>query len=96
MLDANRISHKGLRRLVASGDASGIQAEWLPRVRKILAALNAATSPQELNWPGSGWHELKGDRRGTYAMTVTRNWRLTFMWDEDGPRAIDLEDYHGR
>jgi proteic killer suppression protein len=32
---------------------------------------------------------------GTCAMTVTRNWRLTFRIDAEGALIdLDLEDYH--
>lgn len=94
-LDAGRIRHKGLRRLVASGDKSGIRQDRLAKVTRILGALGAATSPQELHLPGWHLHELKGDRRGTYSVRVTANQRITFRWDEDEPYEVDLEDYHG-
>jgi plasmid maintenance system killer protein len=31
----------------------------------------------------------------TYSVTVSRNWRVTYRWDDKGPFDIDLEDYHG-
>jgi proteic killer suppression protein len=41
-------------------------------------------------------HELPGDRAGTWAMTVTRNWRMTFRLNaQDALEDMDLEDYHG-
>ena len=57
----------------------------------------SAASLDELSVPPNyGLHELKGDRSGTWAMTVTRNWRLTFKIDETGALVdMDLEDYHG-
>ena len=45
--------------------------------------------------PNFGAHLLSGDRAGTWSLTVTRNWRLTFTVDEQGAIAdLDLEDYH--
>ncbi|MGQ0663715.1 MAG: type II toxin-antitoxin system RelE/ParE family toxin [Pseudomonadota bacterium] len=41
-----------------------------------------------------GFHERKGDRRGTYAMKVTGNWRITFRWQDGAAVLVDLEDYH--
>ena len=41
-----------------------------------------------------GFHPLKGNRAGTYAMTVTANWRLTFKWNGKDVTDIDYEDYH--
>ncbi len=46
--------------------------------------------------PNYGFHALTGDRKGSFAMTVTRNWRLTFTKIDDLTIAdLDLEDYHG-
>lgn len=87
--------HRGLKRLWERGDPSGINPDWLRRVELILDALEAASRPEDLDLPGLRFHALRGDRKGDYAVTVTRNWRITFRWD--GPDAIDveLEDYHG-
>jgi len=95
MLDPGKIINRKLRRLVEHADESGIRPDWLPKTKRILASLNAAISPEELNLPGFGWHRLKGDRAGTYSVLVSRNWRITFKWDHEGPYDIDLEDYHG-
>lgn len=95
MLDTGRIKNKNLKRLVSEDDARGIQESWLPRVKRILAALNVATSPAELDVPGWHWHQLKGNRKGVYSVRVTGNWRITYKWDDDGPFHVDLEDYHG-
>jgi proteic killer suppression protein len=40
--------------------------------------------------------QLKGDRKGTFAVKVTGNWRVTFQWDDDGPLAVDLENCHDK
>ena len=43
-------------------------------------------------------HQLTGDRKGTWSLRVTRNWRLTFRIDRTAGEVLDLdyEDYHGR
>lgn len=95
MLSASGIKHKGLRRLATRGDSSKINSQWLPRVRRVLYALHAIGHPSELDIPGNDFHELKGDRKGTYSVKITGNYRITFRWSDDGPYAVDLEDYHG-
>nr|WP_267288101.1 type II toxin-antitoxin system RelE/ParE family toxin [Neokomagataea tanensis] len=67
------------------------------RLRKMLAFINAAESLDELAVPPNyGLHPLIGDRSGTWAMTVTKNWRLTFRVNEHGSLCeMTLEDYHG-
>ena len=50
------------------------------RIRKMLAFIDAAGSFDELAVPPNyGLHELVGDKTGRWAMTVTKNWRLTFI-----------------
>lgn len=93
MLIARRIKHKGLRLLYAEGDESKINPKWLDKVKRILNALSIAGAPSELSFPGSGYYE---NRKGTYACWVTRNQRVTFEWDSEGPFNVNLEDYHGR
>ncbi|QDC07968.1 hypothetical protein FHY55_01335 [Oceanicola sp. D3] len=95
MLLHSRIRHKGLKRLVAKGDQRGLNSGWVPRIKRILNALDVAVSPMELDMPGWRLHELKGERAGTFSVRVTGNWRVTFRWDDEGPYDVHLEDYHG-
>ena len=80
--------------MVEKGSAKGvIEAE---RVIDMIAFLVSASSLDELSVPPNfGFHPLTGDRKGSYAMTVTKNWRLTFtMVDDATITDLDLEDYH--
>jgi len=88
------IRHKALRKLVETGMTKGIVAA--PRLIDMIAFIDAAGSFDELAVPPNfGFHALTGDRKGTYAMTVTRNWRLTFTQVDDKTIAdLNLEDYH--
>ncbi len=90
------ISHKGLRRFFETGNPKGLVGDT-DRLRKMLAFIDAAASLDELSVPPNyGLHELTGDRKGCWAMTVTRNWRLTFRIDDQGALIdMTLEDYHG-
>ena len=86
--------HKGLEQFFATGMKRGIQAKHEDRLRLILGALNAATSPQDLNLPGLGLHELQGARKGTWAVKVSGNWRVTFAFTGKDAERVDYEDYH--
>lgn len=93
-MEIDAIRHKALRRFVETGNPKGvIQPE---RVRDMLAFIVAAGSFDEPAVPPNfGFHALRGDRAGTYAMTVTRNYRLTFAKVDDLTIGdLDLEDYH--
>ena len=88
------IRHKGLRNYWTTGRAGGVNGEWIRKLRRILAALEAAERPEHMNYPGSYFHPLKGDRAGRYAVRLTGNYRVTFGWAEDGAVDVDIEDYH--
>ena len=86
--------HKGLEHLFTTGNRRGIQAKHADRLRLILGRLNAAAAPRDLNLPGLDLHELKGARRGTWAVSVSGNWRVTFRFAGKDAERVDYEDYH--
>ena len=89
------IAHKGLRRLYEDNSSKGLSADTVDKLRKMLAFLDAMQDPEELRalplWKA---HILTGNRKGTWSLHVTRNWRLTFRIEEDEIIDLDLEDYH--
>jgi proteic killer suppression protein len=89
-----RIRHKGLERFFATGSRAGIRPEHAPRLRLILALLNAARDLRDLSLPGLRLHELRGARKETWSLTVSGNWRVTFSWTPEGVDDVDYEDYH--
>lgn len=74
--------------------ASKIQARHAARLRLILGRLNVATEPRDMNLPGLRLHQLKGDRQGTWAVNVSGNWRVTFVFVDKDVDEVDYEDYH--
>lgn len=48
------------------------------------------------DWPAWRAHMLRGDRKGTWSLTVTGNWRLTFIHlpASNEIAGLQLEDYH--
>ena len=86
--------HKGLERFFATGNKAGIQAKHAERLRLILGRLNAAASARDMALPGLELHELRGDRKGTWAVKVSGNWRLTFSVVGKSMVHVDYEDYH--
>ena len=86
--------HKGLERFFTSGNFKGIPARSADRIERLLDLLDACVTPTDMNLPGFRFHELKGDRKGTYSITVTANYRITFSFKGEDATEIDLEDYH--
>ena len=89
-----KFKHKGLRNLFESGVSSGIQPQHATRLRQILALLETADSIQDMELPGLNLHELKGHRKGTYAIKVSGNWRVTFKIINGDIIVVNYEDYH--
>ncbi|MFN0194597.1 MAG: type II toxin-antitoxin system RelE/ParE family toxin [Aestuariivirga sp.] len=89
------IRHKGLERLIEVNDGRGVRPDLINRVRNILTAMIAAESMAGVHGP-PGWriHQLTGDRAGTWSISVSGNWRVTFELDGGEVSNLDLEDYH--
>ena len=89
------VRHRGLRRFLKDNDDRGIRRDLVDRVRKILAVLIVASDMSAVKGP-PGWriHQLSGDRAGTWSISVSGNWRITFEVEDDKIEHLDLEDYH--
>lgn len=87
-------AHKGLARFFNTGSKSGIQAKHAARLRLILSNLDQAEGPEDMDLPGLALHELKGKRRGIWAVKVSGNWRVTFLFVGSNTETVDYEDYH--
>jgi len=91
------ITHKGLRRLYDEDSTKGIPAAAAGKLRDMLGFLDTIVDAGELrSVPGWKAHQLTGDRKGAWSLSVTRNWRLTFWIDavEKEICDLDFENYH--
>ena len=89
------VTHKGLRHFLEKDDSRGIRPDLVNRVRNILSALISAPDMDGVQGP-PGWriHQLTGDRAGTWSISASGNWRITFELEGDALTNLDLEDYH--
>jgi proteic killer suppression protein len=91
------IAHKGLKKLFIQGDTKGVPPQAVKKLTNILGFLQDMQTLDELEaLPMWKAHQMKGDRKGTWSLSVTRNWRLTFRYDPEKNEIYDLdfEDYH--
>jgi toxin HigB-1 len=86
---------KSLKRFWQKNDAAGIRPDWVNRVRLVLSLLDKAARPEDANVPGLNFHALTGGQTGRFSLLVSRNWRITFAWQDIDAIDVDLEDYHG-
>jgi proteic killer suppression protein len=89
------VRHRGLRRFIEDDDRRGIPANLVSRIRNIVAVLIAAQGMEGVSGP-PGWriHQLTGDRAGTWSISASGNWRITFDLEQGEINNLDLEDYH--
>ena len=89
------IKHRGVRRFLENDDPRELRPDLVNRARNILTALVAAADMHGVQGP-PGWriHRLSGDREGTWSVSVSGNWRITFDLEGGDITNLDLEDYH--
>jgi len=92
-----KFRHKGLKRFFADprySDKRGINPNTEPRLIVILDALDVIERADEMDISGLYFHKLKGERKGTYCVRVTGNWRITWKMEGKDVTYLNLEDYH--
>lgn len=83
-----------LKRFWERNDISRLPADRVARITMLLDRLDASATPDDMNLPGFGFHQLRGRNSGRYAVSVSANWRITFGWKGEDAIEIDFEDYH--
>ena len=85
--------HQGLQKFYETGIASGINSGHQKKIRMRLVALDTATCIEEMDLPGFRLHHLKGRKPKTWAIDVSKNWRISFHFKDGVAYIINYEDY---
>ena len=73
----------------------GFPADLVKRTRAMLTAMDAATVLEDLRFPpGNHLEELKGGRSGQHSVHINKQWRICFVWTDQGPCDVEIVDYH--
>ncbi len=88
------IRHCGLKRLYEHGDRSRLKSDSINRIEDILARLDVALAPYDLDLPGYALHMLKGDLKGFWSVRVSGNWRIIFRFQDGDVYDVNFVDYH--
>ena len=88
------IRHRGLKRLYEHVDPSKVRADQVKRISDVLAHLDGAARPSDLDLPGYRLHPLKGNFKGFWSVTISGNWRIVFRFEDGDAFDVDLVDYH--
>ena len=92
-----RPKHRGVRRWIEHGDASGLPARNVDKIGNMLSFLQDMGDVDELRGlPHWKPHRLKGNREEVWSLSVTGNYRITFRINREKGEILDLdlEDYH--
>ena len=86
--------HKGLEKLYRDGTKKGVQADHVPKLLRVLSALDVAQGPDDLAIPSLRTHRRESDVAGHYSIWVNGNWRITFPLIESDVDPVDHQDCH--
>ena len=86
--------NKALADLFNTGKTGKIDAKMHKRILARLDALDAATSPAQMNIPGFNFHSLNGFNPTRYTVHVNGPWCVTFEFDGADATNVDFEQYH--
>ena len=67
---------------------AGVAARKLDMLNRV-ATLTELTKP-----PGNRLERLQGNRSGEHSIRINDQWRVSFVWTDDGPEQVKIEDYH--
>jgi proteic killer suppression protein len=89
------ITHKGLRLLWEKDDPSKLPSAHVEKIRRVLTALDAAKTVDVFRAiPGYRLHQLTGDLKGFYSITITGNYRVVFRFEDENAHLVNYLDYH--
>ncbi len=73
----------------------GFPTDLVKRTRAMLSAMDAAAALEDLRFPpGNHLEELKGSRAGQHSIRINDQWRICFVWTEQGPAEVEIFDCH--
>ena len=86
--------HRGLKALYDERAARRVAPEHVQKLRMSWLFSTGADGHRTSIFPVSGFHPLKGELKGHYAVAVSGNWRVTFRFEEGDVVDVDYLDYH--
>jgi len=86
--------HKGLQKFFETGSQKGIKPQHKQKLRIRLTALDTPTCIEDMELPGFRLHQLKGRKKGLWAIDVSKNWRIVFKFQDGNAYVVNYEDYH--
>ncbi|HEY9701097.1 MAG TPA: type II toxin-antitoxin system RelE/ParE family toxin, partial [Allocoleopsis sp.] len=84
--------NKALEKLLKENINKGLPPNLEKKIRIRLEVIDSALILEDIRLPGYDLHELKGDRKGTWSIKVSGNWRITFKFEDGNAYDVNIED----
>ncbi len=86
---------KETRKLFEGGKSKAVPPDVRERAESKLAVLDAAASLEDLRvLPSSRLHKLSGDRQGQWSISINKQYRVCFAWEDGDAYEVEVTDYH--
>jgi proteic killer suppression protein len=73
----------------------GFPPDLVKVARRKLHAVAAAKNVHDLlQPPGNRLEKLRGDRADQWSIRINDQWRICFLWKDDGAYDVEIVDYH--
>ena len=73
----------------------GFPANLLRSAQRKLFMIEHALELRDLaSPPGNRLEALKGNRAGQHSIRINEQWRICFVWKDDGAYEVEITDYH--
>lgn len=83
-----------LTQALFEGKAVPRYAQFRASAERKLELIDSATSLDFLRTPlGNRLEALSGDRRGQFSIRINGQFRICFVWTDDGPQDVEIVDY---
>lgn len=86
--------HKGLKLYYEKGEMSKLRSQHVNKIKLILTRLSAVKIPEEMNMPGYGLPQFKGELKDFWSVKVDKNHRIIFRFENENVADVDYTDYH--
>ena len=89
---------KSTARVFSGDQPRGMARDLAIAARRKLIVIDAAERLDDLRVPppGNRLEALRGDRVGQHSIRINGQWRVVFVWREDGAHEVEIVDYHQR
>lgn len=89
------VKGKLIEQVLAGRAGKGFPANLFRVAVRKVAMLEAAMKLDDLRVPPANHLEaLSRDREGQHSIRINGQWRICFVWTDNGPENVEIVDYH--